>query len=211
MKENNVFDKSVDKYEEWFKRNNLILDSEVTAIKQLLPDFDKGIEIGMGTGIFASQLGIKDGVEPSATMGKKAVDRGLRVINSNAEKLPINTSTYQLALMVTADCFLENVLQAFKEVNRILSDNGYFIIAFIDRDTYLGHMYNKRKASDELYKHASFHSAKEIIVLLKEAGFEIIDKRQTIYTFDNKVQEIKTGVGEGVFAVIKAKKVIDIE
>jgi len=42
--------------------------------------------------------------------------------------------------------------------------------------------------------------------LLKEAGFEIVDKRQTIYSLENKNQEIKHGTGEGVFAVIKAQK-----
>lgn len=207
MTQKNVFDNNVDKYENWFKKNNLILHSEISAIKQLIPDFEKGIEIGTGTGIFASQLDIKDGIEPSLEMCKKAEDRGINIINGTAENLPISKDTYQFALMVTVDCFLQNILQAFKEINRILSNNGYFIIAFIDRETTLGHMYNKRKAADEFYSDANFHSAKEIIALLEEAGFEITDKRQTIFTFDNEIQEVKAGVGEGVFAVIKSKKV----
>jgi phage terminase large subunit-like protein len=56
------------------------------------------------------------------------------------------------------------------------------------------------------YKNANFHSAEEISELLAEAGFEIQDKKQTIYSLNNTYQETKDGVGEGVFALIKAKR-----
>lgn len=206
MKPNDIFGNNADKYEEWFKENNFILDSEISAIKKLLPAFEKGIEIGVGTGIFASLLGIKDGVEPSVKMREKAAAKGINVINAKAEKLPVADNTYQLALMVTVDCFLDDVLRAFREVRRILADDGYFIVAFIDRETALGQIYNQRKASDEFYKHANFHSSGDIINYLEEAGFDIVDKRQTIYSFQNKIQEVKNGNGEGVFAVVKAQK-----
>lgn len=72
MKPNMTFDNKVDLYEAWFEKNHNILNSEVSAIKQLLSSFTRGIEIGTGTGIFATLLGIKDGVEPSVNMSKKA-------------------------------------------------------------------------------------------------------------------------------------------
>ena len=206
MGKNKAFDNNVDSYEAWFEKNNNILDSEVNAIRQLLPAFSKGIEIGTGTGIFASLLSIKDGIEPSIKMSEKAIERGINIINAKAELLPIADNTYQFALMVTVDCFLDDVLQAFREVRRILSDDGNFIVAFIDRGTELGQIYSKKISTEEFYKHANFHDAEEMIAYLEAAGFEIVDKRHTIYTFENKVQEIKNGVGEGVFAVIKAKK-----
>ncbi|MDD3169790.1 MAG: class I SAM-dependent methyltransferase [Eubacteriales bacterium] len=206
MESISIFDENVDIYEEWFHKNNFILETEVNAIRQLLPNFNYGIEIGTGTGIFASELGIKDGIEPSLEMGKRATKKGIHVINANAELLPIADCTYQIALMVTVDCFLTDVLQAFKEVHRILKEDGYFIIAFIDRETLLGQMYDQRKNSDQFYKNANFRSAAEMTSLLRDAGFEITDRRQTIFSFDNTLQEIKAGNGEGVFAVIKVKK-----
>jgi len=206
MNSNEIFENSADLYEEWFEKNNYIFDSEILAIKQLLPIFDKGIEIGVGTGIFASLLGIKDGVEPSKNMSEKAIKRGINVISAKAEKLPITNESYQLVLMVTVDCFLEDIEKAFKEVWRIISKNGYFIIAFIDRKTPLGEIYDQMKSLDELYAHAKFHSAEEITNLLKDAGFVILEKKQTVFTLDNKLQEIKDGVGEGVFVVIKGQK-----
>ena len=47
------------------KKTTCFFQSEVSAIQQLLPSIGTGIEIGVGTGLFASALGIKEGVEPS--------------------------------------------------------------------------------------------------------------------------------------------------
>lgn len=201
-----IFDTEADRYEEWFGKNNFLLQSELEAIRQLLPAFEKGIEIGVRTGNFAAQLGIKDGVEPSPGMGEKAAAKGIRVLRTSAERLPIDSGVYQLALMVTVDCFLTDVLQAFKEAHRILSDGGSFIVAFIDRETPLGQVYVGKKESNEFYQQASFHSAAEIKALLEEAGFSVTEKRQTIFTLENKPQDIRDGTGTGVFAVIKAIK-----
>ncbi|MHB1377026.1 MAG: class I SAM-dependent methyltransferase [Candidatus Humimicrobiaceae bacterium] len=66
-------------------------------------------------------------------MGAKAAKKGIYVINAFAEELPIADESYQFALMVTVDCFLEDISKALKEVWRILVKDGYFIIAFIDK------------------------------------------------------------------------------
>lgn len=139
-------------------------------------------------------------------MAAEAIKRGIHIIKAKAENLSIEDGIYDFALMVTVDCFLENVSKAFLEVQRVLVGSGIFVIAFLDRATILGELYEKNKHLDNSYKDANFHSAKEISKLLEEAGFKIQDMRQTIYTLDNKIQEIKNGTGEGLFAVIKAKK-----
>ena len=206
MKKSDVFEDSADSYEEWFVKNNYILDSEIEAIKHLLPASGEGVEIGVGTGIFSSRLGIKHGIESSGKMREKAIERGIDVIGAFAEKLPMADETYQFALMVTVDCYLADVVQAFKEVWRILSKDGYFIIAFLDRETALGTVYDQKKHSSQSYKYANFHSAEEIENYLEMTGFAVQEKKQTVFSLDNKPQEIKDGVGEGLFAVIKAKK-----
>ncbi len=205
MRKDDPFE-DVSEYEEWFKTNNKLLASELEAIRQFIPATGKGIEIGVGTGIFASKLGIVHGVEPSEEMAVEALKKGIHVIKATAENLTIDDETYQFALMVTVDCFLDDVSKAFSEVRRILVKNGTFIIAFLDKDTPLGNFYEQNKHLHKSYKDASFHSASEISNLLKQAGFEIQEKIQTIYSLDNTYQEIKCGVGEGVFAVIKARK-----
>lgn len=205
--QNNPFDTEVEEYEEWFITNDKLLDSEVNAIKQLIPMSGNGIEIGVGTGIFASRLGVRDGVEPSSKMAAEAAKKGINVINGIAEKVPVDSGSYEFALMVTVDCFLDDVSKAFSEVRRILVSDGIFIIAFLDKATPLGQLYEKNKHLHKSYRDANFHTSTEIVSLLRAGGFEVVDKRQTVYSLENKLQEIKCGVGEGVFAVIKAKKI----
>lgn len=205
--QNNPFDTEVEEYEEWFITNDKLLDSEVNAIKQLIPMSGNGIEIGVGTGIFASRLGVRDGVEPSSKMAAEAAKKGINVINGIAEKVPVDSGSYEFALMVTVDCFLDDVSKAFSEVRRILVSDGIFIIAFLDKATPLGQLYEKNKHLHKSYRDANFHTSTEIVSLLRAGGFEVVDKRQTVYSLENKLQEIKCGVGEGVFAVIKTKKI----
>jgi len=206
MNLDDVFGLNIELYEEWFSKNNNIVGSEIEAIKQLLPKSGEGIEIGVGTGIFASALGIKTGVEPSEKMRNKAIERGINTINAYAENLPIPDNMYDFVLMVTVDCFFTDILQSFKEAYRILTEEGFLIVAFIDKNTPLGQIYEEKKASNVFYKNARFHSATEMEELLRIAHFEIVDRRQTVFNLDNKIQEIKPDVGEGVFAIAKAMK-----
>jgi len=206
VRRNNPFESDASEYERWFERNDKILYSEVESIRQLMPVSGEGIEIGVGTGIFASALGIKTGVEPSETMAIEALKKGIDVKKGVAEKLPVDDESYQFALMVTVDCFVDDVSKAFSEARRILVDNGALIVAFLDKATPLGKIYEKNKHLHKSYKDADFHSANEIVKLLEAAGFKITDSRQTVFSLENKSQEIRDGTGEGLFAVIKAKK-----
>ena len=202
----NPYETMADEYEAWFEENDKLFAAEAEAIRQLLPEFEKGIEIGVGTGLFAHALGITEGAEPTAAMRKKAQARGIRVIDAFAEKLPIAGAVYDVALMVTVDCFLNDVPQAYRETRRILKDEGVLIVAFLDRASPLGEVYERNKMSSPFYANANCHSAQEVRSALESAGFEVCDMRQTVFSLENKEQEVKQGTGEGVFAVLKAKK-----
>ena len=60
------------KYDEWFDKNRFIYESELQAVKELLPEGKNDIEVGVGSGRFAAPLGIKLGIDPSRKMGKIA-------------------------------------------------------------------------------------------------------------------------------------------
>lgn len=206
MEKDNPFDQEIKEYEEWFAANDKLFASELAAIKELIPASGRGIEIGVGTGIFATALGIRDGVEPSEKMAAEAIRKGIHVIPGTAEQIPLEDGSYPFALMVTVDCFLDDVPKAFSEINRILVKDGEFIIAFLDKATPLGRLYDQNKQSHRSYRHAHFHTSAEILSLLDSAGFEIVDRRQTIFTLENVMQDVRCGVGDGVFAVYKTKK-----
>jgi len=53
------FEKYPDRYDIWFENNKFVYQSEMKAIKEILPDFNKGIELGVGTARFAEPLNIQ--------------------------------------------------------------------------------------------------------------------------------------------------------
>ena len=125
-----IFEGKAAGYDSWFDENPLLLESEAEAIRQVMPEFHNGVEIGVGTGIFASRFGIGTGVDPSPDMGSWAERRGIRFVQGEAEALPLENAAYDLALMVTVDCFLTDPEAAFREIHRVLQPGGKFVIAF---------------------------------------------------------------------------------
>lgn len=208
MPETKPFDNHTEEYEKWFVNNHFVFQSELNAIKEVIPSNKNGIEIGIGSGIFAKPLGIKTGVEPSKAMREKAKTKMINAIDAVAENLPYPKSSIDFALMVTTVCFLDDIYKSFYEVNRILSKNGYFIIGFVDKISPLGKLYQEGKEESTFYKNAKFYSTKELLGILKNTGFEIKEIYQTIYGKLNEikqVQDVKPFYGEGSFVVIKAK------
>lgn len=209
MPKTRPFEKYTDQYENWFEKNRYVYQSEINAIRVILPDFKNGIEIGVGSGRFAKPLGIKFGVEPSYEMRKIAQSRGIEVLDSVAENIPFKDCSFDLALMVTTLCFLDDEKKAFVEIYRILKPGGYFINGFVDKNSKVGRIYQKNKQKSVFYREAIFFTTEEVVKTLKETGFKDFEFRQTVFsTLDkiNQVEKIKEGYGEGSFVVIRAQK-----
>ena len=162
MPKTDSFDDNVDRYESWFERNRLVYESELEAIRDLLQPCGRGLEIGVGTGRFAAPLGLRFGVDPSLNMGKVAIRRGIEVILGIGEKLPFKESSFDVVLMVTTICFLDDVPAVLKEAYRVLKINGHILIGFLDRESPLGKIYEAKKEESDFYRFASFFSADEV-------------------------------------------------
>ncbi len=201
-------------YDGWFEEHRAVYESELRAIRAMLPsDMSMvacdSIEIGVGTGRFASPLSITLGIDPSPMMGMRAEARGIKVIRGIAEALPFASSSFKLVLMVTTICFLDDVSLAFREVFRVLKPHGWFILAFIDRDSPLGEMYGRNKADSPFYRIARFYNTDEVTGLLKVAGFDEhrFEFVQTVFgTHLSEAEDLKPGYGEGAFIVIRVVK-----
>ncbi|MEJ2615008.1 MAG: class I SAM-dependent methyltransferase [Ignavibacteriaceae bacterium] len=203
------FDKYLNEYEQWFKENKYVYESELAAVRHFIPESKKGIEIGIGTGRFALPFGIKVGVEPSLVMRRFAANKGLKVYEGIAEKLPLADRSYDFALMVTTICFIDNVEKSFSEVKRILIPGGNFIVGFVDRNSPLGKLYEKMKEQNKFYRYATFYSAVEVKKLLEENEFINIEIVQTVFgelSAIHKLQNFKEGYREGGFVVVSALK-----
>lgn len=205
----NAFNENVDQYEQWFVDHPLAYVSELHAVRELLPRDGAGMEVGVGTGRFAAPLGIRKGIEPSGAMAELAGRKGIEVIQGVAEKLPCQDREFTFVLMVTTVCFLDDMELAFREVYRVLTPGGSFIIGFIDRESPLGREYQKRREKSPFYKHAVFYSAAEIVAHMKQAGFEDFAFRQTLFKPLQDMEAadpVKDGHGQGSFVVVRGVK-----
>jgi ubiquinone/menaquinone biosynthesis C-methylase UbiE len=203
----NPFNIYTEEYEKWFKENENTFQSELLAIRQVVPIGKKGIEIGIDSGIFAEQLDIKFGIDPSEKMLDLARKRNLNVVNGFAENLPFPDESFDFAAFITSICFIKNPDKVIKEAYRILRKEGEIIIAFIDKHSKLGQILDKEKDSSKFYSVASFCSVSEIIKIIENNEFKVSEIIQTLIDIDVRlVEQPLEGFGKGSFVVIKAKK-----
>jgi len=208
MKSINIFERYAQKYDAWFDKNKLVYESEIHALKRFIPKKGKGVEIGVGTARFAIPLGIKLGIEPAKTMAEIAQKRGVEVIKAKAENLPFKNSSFDFVLIMVTICFVQNPIQSLKETKRVLKPGGALIIGMIDKESFLGKLYKKKKKS-KFYTYAHFYSVREVLNWLKKLEFKNIQTCQTIFKPPHettKVERVEEGYGKGGFVVIYAQK-----
>jgi len=59
MAKTKPFELASERYEEWFERNQYVYQSELEAVRAILPKKGIGMEIGAGSGRFSVPLGIQ--------------------------------------------------------------------------------------------------------------------------------------------------------
>jgi SAM-dependent methyltransferase len=208
-KSRDIFEKRAQEYDRWFDENRGAYQSELMALRALVPGEGLGLEVGVGTGRFAAPLGIRMGVEPAAAMADMARKRGIDVLKGGAEALPFHDGAFDFVLMMTTICFLDDPLRALEEARKVLRPMGRLIIGMIDRDSPLGRSYEERKATSKFYRYADFRSADEVLSWLRRLNFGHIDIRQTIFESPPEIgapEHFEEGHGRGAIVAISARK-----
>src|SRR3989339_1583494 len=129
----NIFETHYKEYDVWYDKYPLVFESELLALKKTVPVKGIGIEVGVGTGRFASVLNIKYGIDPSRNMLKLAKKRGVLVKQASGESIPYKEYSFDYAVLIFSLCFLKDPLKTFKEIKRILKPRGKLIVGFIDK------------------------------------------------------------------------------
>jgi ubiquinone/menaquinone biosynthesis C-methylase UbiE len=204
------FDKYVLEYDQWFDNHPAVFKSEVEALREMLPYGEShGIEVGLGTGRFSVELGMKEGVEPAFNMRRMAVERGIEVMDAVAEKLPYKDLHFDFVLMASCISYFFNMKKAFMEANRVLKKGGAIIIGFIERDSLIGELYEEKRQRSKFYKQANFYSLSKVLAVLKDTQFNDFTISQTLFGKLENIHEFqpaKNGYGEGSYIVVKAIK-----
>ncbi len=213
MDRESVFDRAPDRYDAWFDRNPFLYESEVEALRALLPDRGKGLEIGVGTGRFAAPLGVRVGLDPSRAMADFARRRGIDVCIGAAEDLPFANGSFDYILMATVLCFVRDIPAALREAWRVLHVGGVIAIGILDKASPAGRRYIERIGNNDFFRDAVFRSADEVAAHLEAAGFRCVDFRQTIFGDIDSMKTadpVRDGHGEGLFAVVGALKPMEL-
>lgn len=203
-----AFDKNANEYDQWFEHHPNVFHSELMALQKVMPPKGDALEVGVGSGRFASSLGVKFGLDPSPELLKIAKSRGIEIHDGVAEYLPFPDHKFDTVLFITTLCFVDDPLKALSEAKRVLKWNGRIIVGMIDKDSSLGKLYETNKKQNIFYQHAHFFSVPEVTALLKKIGFSQFDFYQTIFSpieKINTIEKIESGYGQGGFVVISAK------
>jgi ubiquinone/menaquinone biosynthesis C-methylase UbiE len=126
-----------------------------------------------------------------------------------AEDLPYPDARFDCVLMTTTLCFLDDPMEAFAEVGRVLRPSGVLVVGFIDRDGPLGRRYEEKKDESIFYEPAQFHSATEVFALFEAAGFEALQVQQTLFSDPETMVEpepVCEGHGDGSFVAVRGEK-----
>jgi ubiquinone/menaquinone biosynthesis C-methylase UbiE len=205
-----VFDERALEYDQWFDAHDPVYRAELAAIQKFVPQTDMGIEVGVGTGRFAVPLGIRFGIDPSRRMLKISQQRGLRVCQAIGERLPFRDGQFDLVLLVTVICFVDDVPTLLRELHRVLAFGGRLVIGFINRNSELGRLYEFGKEASAFYREARFYAVEDVTEWMKETGFHALQYCQTLFgspsEFPTKGLEVRDGASEGAFIVLGAGK-----
>jgi ubiquinone/menaquinone biosynthesis C-methylase UbiE len=178
------FDEIAEAYDRWYDEpeGSAILEAELACLRQVVGDFDgRWLEVGVGTGRFASNLGIGEGIDPSGEMLRLASARGIQAKPGKAESLPHGKDEFDGVLMALALCFIQDAKQALRECRRVLLPEGTLLLGVVPADSPWGEAYAAKKAAGHpVYRHAIFRTMAETIRLAEEAGFVLQQTASTL-------------------------------
>jgi ubiquinone/menaquinone biosynthesis C-methylase UbiE len=206
----NPFETSASIYDQWYEDYPTIFCSEILALRALLPPKGRWAEIGVGTGRFAAELGIRIGIEPTEGMATLARNRGIDVVRGVAEALPLESDSLDAIFFITTLCFVQEVQTAMIEAYRVLRPAGSCIIGLLPLDSPLGKATQAQAANDLFFKDAHLRTKAEVLCALETAGFVLEASSQALLgdpsTFASCTPVQRPGHDRGSFVVFRANK-----
>jgi ubiquinone/menaquinone biosynthesis C-methylase UbiE len=199
------FEKTWKSYDEWFDSHPALYQSELAALKQVIPS-GSGLEIGAGTGRFAAPLGVRFGLDPAIRMLRLAKKRGLLVVQGLGESLPFKDESFDFVQIIFVIEFVDDLVSFLREAVRTVRRNGVLVLGFIDKDSPWGKYYS-RDPSHRRHFHPP--SVKEVLDICGNIGLKFREACQTLFQPPPDlatIEEPRSGFGRGGFVVLAAIK-----
>jgi len=161
------FDENFLKYDSWYDKHEREYHEQLEFIRERLPS-GKGVEIGVGTGRFASRLGISVGVDASEKMLSLAASRGIFPIMAYADRLPFISGYFDFSIFIVTICFLDDPIASLREAGRISNE---VISVILEAGT---EYTNKlQQENNGFYAYAKFYSEADMIKMYNMAGLKV--------------------------------------
>lgn len=172
-----LFDSSAATYDDWCKTEigSFVdqLEKDIMESLALPKEREKALDLGTGTGIYASLLQEKGvdviGVDVSQKMLEKAIEKNptLTFLTSDIHQLPFEDETFDLVVCNIVLEFVTHPEKVVEEVFRVLKKNGRFVCGFIGKESSWGEQYIKRgkEKKESVFASATFFTpekAKEL-------------------------------------------------
>jgi SAM-dependent methyltransferase len=135
----------------------------------------------VGSGRFASALGLEVGLDPAATPLRLAARRGVAVVEGTGERLPFPERVFSAVVSVATLCFADDPAGVLAEARRVLLPSGHLVVGVVPLDSTWGCHYEEQgRAGHPFYREARFLTLAEHRRMLADAGFAVAAARSTL-------------------------------
>jgi len=170
-----AFNTLADRYDRWYEtaQGAAAFREEIACLRTVCPRFrGRWLEVGVGTGRFAAELGIAEGLDPSTTMLRHAAGRGVRVFEGRAEEIPFPDDTFDGILLALSLCFVRDADAALSECARVLRPSGTLLLGIVPAMSPWGGFYARKAAEGHpIYSLAMFRTLAETTAFAEKRGF----------------------------------------
>ncbi len=169
-----------------------------------------GLEIGVGTGVFAKRLGVTVGIDPSLGMLQLAKARGIRAVRAVGEHLPFRKGAFEYVLIAGTLCFLEEPNVTIRETAEVLENDGSLIVCEIPLDSPWGKfVQEKGRAGHRFYRFAKLYDTEEVRRTIENLGFKVIEVKANLGFGPEECERVEKpsdDVGGRGFVCVRAVK-----
>ena len=165
-----VFDRNAREFDAWFGKNRALYLSELDALRAAGPSGEV-LDVGVGTGIFASKLGVRFGVDISRGVLELSRRRGVEVVQAEATHLPIRGGSFDSVVISFTICFVDDDGAMMKEASRVLKAGDRLLKGEITLDSRWGRLYAEEgRKGHKFYSRAKFFTWCRTQSLLSRSG-----------------------------------------
>ncbi len=207
-----VFDDRAAEYDGWYE-DSLLFRIELAALEDIRTRYaGPMVELGVGPGRFAEQLGVDFGIDPALAPLVLAAQRGVRACQATGEHLPFKAKSLGTVFLLFTLCFLARPQEVLRECARVLRPGGHLVLALVSGASPWGKFLAAKGAQGyPFYRFARFYAVDTALAWLTASGFVIVEQRATLQQPPEAVVSMERSVagapeGAGLIILVAARQ-----